>query len=218
MIPSHKVNLQTVASIFLLQSLLLFASNALGQAYKIVMLGDSLTAGYGVGQENAFPSFAEKTLRSQKIDVELINAGVSGSTTASAVPRLKWLLNGKPTHLFLALGANDGLRGFDLTTTKKNLKNAIELAQKNEVKVLLAGMLIPPNYGPEYTEKFRKLFFELAKEQKIPLLPFLLEGVAGEKKLNIADGIHPNIEGHKIIAKNVAAFLQKQLREKKVKK
>jgi acyl-CoA thioesterase-1 len=188
------------------------SSNGYSNQYKIIMLGDSLTAGYGVGQEHSYPTHVEKILNSKNIPVELINAGISGSTTASAVSRLKWLLNAKPTHLFLALGANDGLRGFKLDVTEKNLREAIRLAKENNIKVFLAGMMIPPNYGIDYTEKFKNLFVSIARKEKVPLLPFLLEGVAGEKDLNIADGIHPNIEGHKIIAKNVAKFFEKELK------
>ena len=176
------------------------------------MLGDSLTAGYGIEKTASYPSILQEKLSKSNKSVEIINAGISGSTTASASSRLEWLLKAKPTHLFLALGANDGLRGFKLDTTKKNLADAIQLAIQKKVKVLLVGMKIPPNYGVKYTMEFEQLYKDLAKKFSIPLLPFLLEGVAGERSLNIPDGIHPNEKGHQIIADNVEIFLKRNIK------
>jgi acyl-CoA thioesterase-1 len=135
------------------------------------------------------------------------NGSISGSTTASAVSRLKWFLRAKPDILVLALGANDGLRGLPLDEMAKNLDNAIVLAKENQIRVILAGMEIPPNYGPEYTKAFREVFPALARRHQLEFIPFLLENVAGDPSLNQADGIHPNARGHRIIAAHVLPFI-----------
>ncbi|AYF44044.1 GDSL-like protein [Halobacteriovorax sp. BALOs_7] len=175
---------------------------------KVLFLGDSLTAGYGIDPEKAYPNLVRDILKKEGIEITVMNASISGSTSASAVSRLKWSLRGKPDVMLLALGANDGLRGIKLHSTKDNLKKAIKLAKSKGVKVILAGMQIPPNYGPEYTKEFKKMFPDLKKEEGVTLLPFLLKDVAGQRKLNLDDGIHPNEEGHKIIAKTVAPFIK----------
>ncbi|MFG1481771.1 arylesterase [Halobacteriovorax sp. HFRX-2_2] len=180
-------------------------------APKVLFLGDSLTAGYGIDPEKAYPNLVKDILKKEGIEIEVMNASISGSTSASAISRLKWSLRGKPDVMLLALGANDGLRGIKLVSTKENLKNAIKLAKSKGVKVILAGMQIPPNYGPEYTKEFQKMFPDLKKEEGVTLLPFLLKDVAGQRQYNIDDGIHPNEEGHKIIAKTVAPFIRKAL-------
>ena len=174
----------------------------------ILMLGDSLTAGFGVEKEQAFPALVEKHLINNDFnEVKVINAGFSGSTTASALSRLRWYLRIKPDILFLALGGNDGLRGLGIKEIEKNLAATIELAKQQGMAVVLAGMKIPPNYGDIYTRQFESVFPLLAKQYQIALIPFLLEGVGGEVDLNIADGIHPNSEGHKIVAKTVLQHL-----------
>ena len=150
-------------------------------------------------------------LEELKKDISIINAGVSGSTTSDGLDRLKWYLKKKPSIVFLALGANDGLRGLDLKQSQKNLEEIIKYAQESGAKVLLAGMLIPPNYGPEYSENFRKMYELLKDNYKLKSMDFLLEGVAGNKELNQRDGIHPNEQGHKIIAKNVFEFIKEEL-------
>ncbi|RZF21430.1 arylesterase [Halobacteriovorax vibrionivorans] len=175
---------------------------------KVLFLGDSLTAGYGIDPEKAYPNLVRDILKKEGIEITVMNASISGSTSASAVSRLKWSLRGKPDVMLLALGANDGLRGIKLHSTKDNLKKAIKLAKSKGVKVILAGMQIPPNYGPEYTKEFKKMFPDLKKEEGVTLLPFLLKDVAGQRNLNLDDGIHPNEEGHKIIAKTVAPFIK----------
>ncbi len=170
----------------------------------IVFLGDSLTEGYGLDKSEAFPSLFEKKLKATGYkDIQVINAGISGSTSASAVSRLKWYLRAKPTILVLALGANDGLRGLDPKAMKKNLAMAIQLALDRKVKIVLAGMKIPPNYGLKYTKEFENAYPELSKKYNIPLIPFLLDGVAAKPDLNLPDGIHPNRKGHEIIAQLV---------------
>ena len=178
----------------------------------ILFLGDSLTEGLGVTKEDAFPKLVETMIQTElKKDITVINGGVSGSTTSDGLDRLKWYMKKKPSIVFLALGANDGLRGLDLKQSQENLEEIIKYAQDLNAKVLLAGMLIPPNYGPEYSENFRKMYELLKDKYKLKSMPFLLEGVAGNKELNQRDGIHPNEQGHKIIAKNVFEFMKEEL-------
>ena len=170
-------------------------------APRIVCLGDSLTEGYGLTPEQAWPELLEQSLhRRGWPGANVINAGVSGSTSASAVSRLEWQLRTKPDILVLALGANDGLRGVSPAETKKNLAAAIDRAQAIGVTVLLAGMKMPPNYGRDFTASYEELFSSLASEKKVPLIPFLLEGVAADPALNLSDGIHPNAKGHVVLA------------------
>jgi acyl-CoA thioesterase-1 len=174
----------------------------------ILCLGDSLTEGFGVAPEHSFPSLLERRLRAAgRPEARVINAGISGSTSASAAARLRWQLRAEPDLLILALGANDGLRGVDLSTTRRNLDEAIALASSAGVRVVLAGMKLPPNYGPAYTRGFESLFPELARQHGIPLIPFLLEGVAARPELNLADGIHPNARGYERVVENVLAVL-----------
>ncbi|MBO9667272.1 MAG: arylesterase [Bdellovibrio sp.] len=183
--------------------LLLFSSLSMAQK-KLIVLGDSLTEGYGVSKEAAYPALLEKKLHDVgKKEWTVVNAGVSGSTTASAVGRMKWLFKSKPDVVLLALGANDGLRGLKVEESEKNLAAAIEYAQKEKVRVILGGLMMPPNYGKDYTDKFKKMYDDLAKKYKVMFIPFLLDKVAGNPKYNLADGIHPNEEGHKIIADHV---------------
>ena len=183
--------------------------------HKIIMLGDSLTAGYGVMDAQAYPSLIEKKLKKDGFSIKITNASISGSTTASGLSRLKWQLKSQPSHLILALGANDGLRGIRIEEISKNLENTILEAKKNGIKVMLIGMKIPPNYGLKYSKEFESVFIKISEKHNIPLLPFLLEGVGGEKQLNQADGIHPNSEGHKVMADNVIQFLKKHLKKGK---
>lgn len=178
---------------------------------KVVFVGDSLTEGYGVAKDAAYPSIIEAGLKARGVeDVIIVNAGVSGSTTASGTSRLKWHLNGKPkpSILVLALGANDGLRGLDVKAARKNLAGTMDLAKANGMRILLAGMQMPPNYGKEYAASFKAMFEDLAKEYDATLIPFLLEGVAADPTLNIADGIHPNEKGQKILAQTVLKYLE----------
>jgi len=177
------------------------------ESYKILFLGDSLTEGYGIDKDKCFPFIAAKVLKDKGINIEVINGSVSGSTTASGTSRLKWFARARPDFVFLALGANDALRGVKGAASKKNLAAVIELAKSKNIKTFLAGMMAPPNYGKEYGHSFAQMYLDLQRKYQIPTLPFLLEGVAGEKKLNQEDGIHPNIEGHKIIGQKVAHFL-----------
>ncbi len=177
--------------------------------FTIVFLGDSLTEGLGLDESEAFPSLlADRFAAEGRSDIEIVNAGVSGATSASGLSRLQWYARAQPDLLVLALGANDGLRGLDVTEMKANLAETIEFAQANGIRVALTGMLVPPNMGPEYTGAFAQVFPDLAAQYDLPLLPFLLEGVAAVPELNQADGIHPNIEGAKIVANILYDFLQ----------
>jgi acyl-CoA thioesterase-1 len=179
-----------------------------GEGPVVLCLGDSLTEGFGVSPEQAFPSLVEQRMRRSGLpNARVINAGISGSTSASAASRLRWQLRAQPDVLVLALGANDGLRGLDLAATRRNLEAAIALAKEAGVRVVLAGMRLPPNYGPSYTREFEALFPELAAEQGAALIPFLLDGVAARPELNLADGIHPNARGYERVADNVLAVL-----------
>jgi acyl-CoA thioesterase-1 len=176
--------------------------------FTVLFLGDSLTAGLGLEVGEAFPDLIAKRLQAEgRKDIKVINGGVSGSTSASALSRLQWYIRSKPDLMILSLGANDGLRGVPVEEMRANLTKTIEFAQTNGVKVALTGMLIPPNYGPEYTESFARVFPELAAKYQLPLMPFLLEGVAAMPELNQSDGIHPNLDGEKIVADNVYQFL-----------
>ena len=176
--------------------------------FTIVFLGDSLTEGYGLEEAESYPSLVGEKLKADNLDnVSIINAGISGSTSASGLGRLQWYIRSQPDLMILALGANDGLRGLSVEEMKSNLSKTIDYAIANDVKVILTGMQIPPNYGPEYTEAFANVFPELAKQYDIPLLPFLLQDVAAIPELNQADGIHPNAEGTRIVAETVYQFL-----------
>lgn len=179
---------------------------------KILILGDSLSAGLGVEPEQAFPALIHDRLKQKGFHhVTLTNGSISGSTTAGAVSRLKWFLRIKPDILVLALGANDGLRGLSTGQMTQNLDKTIVLAKEKGIRVILAGMKLPPNYGPEYAEDFEAVFASLAQKYDLPFIPFLLKDVAGIASLNQADGIHPNAKGHKIIAATVFDFILKQL-------
>lgn len=177
----------------------------------LVIIGDSLTEGYGIAKDQAYPALLEKKLQAAGLKWKIQNSGVSGSTSASGPKRIQWALKGKPQAVMLALGANDGLRGLSVQQLEDNLKKSIELVKKEKIKIYLAGILMPPNYGKDYAEKFAKVFPKVAKDTGTPLLPFLLEGVAANPKLNLPDGIHPNEEGHKIMAETVFQFLKDKL-------
>ncbi len=179
---------------------------------SILFLGDSLTEGLGVNKDESFPSLVETMIQKEvKKGIKVINAGVSGSTSSDGLARLKWYLKKKPYLIFLALGANDGLRGLNLIQTQKNLEEIISYAQKSNAKVLLAGMLIPPNYGPQYSDDFKQMYQRIKTKFNLRCMPFLLDGVAGKKEFNQRDGIHPNVEGHKYIAKKVFEFIKEDL-------
>jgi acyl-CoA thioesterase-1 len=197
---------------FIFAIILAFVANlaALADApHRVLILGDSITEGYGVAKDDSFPSILQQELKTEgHPQTIIINAGIGGSTTASGVSRLKWSLKGKPDILIVALGGNDGLRGLKPEETKKNIKSIVELGKQNGLRVILAGMKAPPNYGAAYTKAFEKLFSDIAHEEKVTLIPFLLEGVAGDPSLNQADGIHPNEKGHTRVANHVKKYLE----------
>ena len=171
----------------------------------ILFFGNSLTAGMGLEPEQAFPYLIQQKIDSLDLDYTVIGAGISGETTAGGESRIGWLMKERIDIFVLELGANDGLRGIPLSETRKNLQVIMDRVKENNpgVKIVLAGMQIPPNMGPEYTSGFRQLFPELAEKNDAYLIPFLLEDVAGIPELNQADGIHPTVEGHRILARNV---------------
>jgi acyl-CoA thioesterase-1 len=176
-----------------------------------VVLGDSLTAGLGLPADEAFPALLQERVDAEGAGYEVVNAGVSGDTTAGGLRRLGWVLSPDTRVLVVALGANDGLRGIPVTEMKRNLTAIVSTARNRGLTILLAGMEAPPNFGPEYTSAFRQTFRDVAKEQRVPLLPFLLEGVAGDSALNQPDGIHPNAEGARRVAELVWRALEPML-------
>jgi acyl-CoA thioesterase-1 len=171
----------------------------------IVFFGNSLTAGYGVDPSEAFPALVQEKIDSLQLPYKVVNAGLSGETTAGGKSRIDWILR-QPVDIFvLELGGNDGLRGIPIAETSKNLQAIIDRVREKypHVKIILAGMQVPPNMGKNYASAFRVVFQQLAANNQIDLIPFLLENVGGISYLNQADGIHPNPEGHKIVAENV---------------
>ena len=179
----------------------------------ILLFGNSLTAGYGVDPSEAYPALIQSKIDSLELNYKVINAGVSGETTAGGNSRVSWILK-QPVDIFvLELGSNDGLRGIPLTETKKNLQSIIDKvkAKYPEAKLLIAGMQIPPNMGVQYATTFKNIFPEIAKKNDVALIPFLLQGVGGEAKFNQEDRIHPTAEGYKIVAENVWRVLKNEL-------
>ena len=174
----------------------------------LVALGDSLTAGLGLDTDQAYPALLERRLREEGVDLTVVNAGVSGDTTAAGLRRAEWALDGDVRILIVALGGNDGLRGLPVDQMKRNLDEVVSLASSRGIAVLLAGMEAPPNFGATYTDQFRNVFRELAREHDVTFMPFLLDGVAGNPALNQADQIHPNAEGAAIVAERVREALE----------
>lgn len=179
----------------------------------ILFFGNSLTAGMGLDPNEAFPALIQEKLDRLGFDYKVINAGLSGETSASGKNRVSWVLKQKVDVFILELGANDGLRGIPLNETKKNLQDIIDIVKlKNpDTAIILAGMQIPPNMGQEYTTEFKRLFPLLATENNVALIPFLLENVAGIPELNQPDGIHPTAEGQQIIAKTIWPIIVKAI-------
>lgn len=176
----------------------------------ILFYGNSITAGYQLDMDQAFPALIQKRIDSLGLNYQTINAGLSGETSAGGKSRIDWVLRTVPDIFFLELGANDGLRGLPLEETYKNLQDIIDAVEKEnpEVKIIIAGMMVPPNLGEDYTSEFKNLFPKLSKENDAIYIPFLLEGVAGNPELNLGDGIHPTPEGHKIVAETAWKYLQ----------
>lgn len=200
---------------YLVLSFILMLSSLIHQtdveSKTIIFYGDSITAGYGVGTEFAFPRLIESQLDKDGFDVEIVNAGLSGETSAGGLTRIDWILN-RPFDVFvLELGANDGLRGLPVNETSKNLQAIIDKvkAKYANTQIVLAGMMVPPNMGQDYSKEFENLFPQLAARNNAILIPFLLKDVAGIAELNQPDGIHPNTQGHKIIADNLYPYFKK---------
>ena len=191
-----------------------FAAETTQEKIVVLALGDSLTAGFGVDAEENFPSRLQVKIDNAGLAYKVVNAGVSGDTTAGGVRRINWLMKHKPQIVILALGANDGLRGLSTDEMRSNLETMIRISQKHGARVLLAGMKALPNYGEDYILKFESVYPELAKKYDLVYLPFLLEGVAGVRKYTRPDGLHPTGSGYKIIADLVWQHLQPMLKKK----
>lgn len=186
-----------------------------GTTKTILFFGDSLTAGYGLEDSNdAYPAIIQTKIDSLNLDYTVINSGLSGETTSGGLNRIDWVLNQSIDVFILELGGNDGLRGISLSETRANLQIIIDKVKLKypEAVIILAGMQLPPNLGPKYTLEFRTIFKDLAEKNSIALIPFLLKDVGGVPELNLADGIHPNVDGQKIVANNVWEVLSKFLR------
>jgi acyl-CoA thioesterase-1 len=178
---------------------------------KIVALGDSLTAGLGLVESQSYPALLQEKLDAEGYDFEVVNAGVSGDTSAGGLRRLDWALEGDVRVLVVALGANDGLRGLSVEQMKENLSAIIQRARARGITVILAGMEAPPNYGPEYTRAFRQAYRDVAQKERVLFIPFLLDNVAGQSHLNQSDAIHPNPQGTAIVAETVWSVLRPML-------
>lgn len=183
----------------------------MAESLRVLALGDSLTAGYGLPADAAFPVQLEKALRAQGFDVSVINAGVSGDTSAGGRARLDWALADKPNFAIVELGANDGLRGIDPKVTEQNLDAILTRLKAEGVTVLLTGMLAPPNYGPDYAESFRQVYVRLAQRHRVALYPFFLDGIARDPKLNQGDGLHPTREGVAVIVQRILPSVKQVL-------
>lgn len=174
---------------------------------RIVAFGDSLTAGLGVPAEESYPAQLQRSLDALGYSYRVVNAGVSGDTTAGGLRRVPWILTNKPDVVILELGANDGLRGLSVDQTRHNLREIIQRLQEAGVEIVLAGMKLPPNYGQDYLARFEGIYPSLAKEYRLPLIPFFLDGVGGSPSLNQADGIHPTAKGYALVVEQVLKIL-----------
>ena len=179
----------------------------------IVAFGDSLSEGHGVGDGESFPDRLQEMLDEAGYQYRVVNAGISGDTTSGGVSRAGTITRMEPAMVILELGGNDGLRGLPIETTRANLDEMIRVLKDSGATVVLAGMTLPPNYGPDYIGQFEKVYDDLAKEYDLPLIPFLLEGVGGNRDLMQNDGIHPNAEGHRITARNVMRVIAPLLKK-----
>ncbi len=179
----------------------------------VLFLGDSLTAGYGLAESEAFPALVERELAAEGVEARVVNAGVSGETTAGGLARLDWVLSQGPDVVVIGLGGNDGLRGLELAATEENLRRIVERSREAGARVILLGMRIPPNYGFDYAGRFRDMYEEIADDLDVALVPFLLEGVAAKPALNLPDRIHPNARGHEILAETVYPYVEEELEE-----
>ncbi len=199
---------------FLAALLLVISSVAAEPPQRIVVLGDSIAAGFGIDPGDAFPALLQKKIDAAKLPFRVINAGLSGDTTAGGLRRVDWILRQPVDILLIELGGNDGLRGLPPAETRSNLQGIIDRARARHprVRIVVAGMKMPSSMGPEYTAEFEKIFPEIARKNGAPLVPFLLENVGGKADLNLPDRIHPTPEGHRLIAENIWPILEPLLR------
>lgn len=190
------------------------AATATEESPSVLFVGTSLTAGYGLPTEESFPARIQEKIDSVGLGFRVVNAGVSGETSAGALRRTPWLLRQPFEVLVLETGSNDMLRGADLDSTRANIESIVERVRRDrpEATIILVGMMAPPNLGAEYTAHFAAIFTELADRYELPLVPFLLDGVGGVPEMNLADGIHPNAEGQRLVADNVWPILEPELR------
>ena len=204
---SHSRFLDWILSVLLVAIILIGAAPI---PRVVLFLGDSITAGYGLDITQAYPALIQEKIDAKNWPFKVVNAGQSGDTTAGGLNRVDWLLRSRIDVLFLELGANDGLRGLPAENVQKNLQAIIDRVKTKypEVKIVIAGMKVPPNMGRSYSDQFQSIFVSLAKKNNAPLIPFILEGVGGIRDLNLPDGIHPTARGHEIVAANVWKALE----------
>jgi acyl-CoA thioesterase-1 len=210
MATQHSLRSLNLGQVGLFFCFLIGLTAAAPQPKNILFLGDSITAGYGLEPSQAYPALIQEKIDAKKWPFRTVNAGQSGDTSASGLNRLDWLLRSRVDILVLELGGNDGLRGLPPETTRENLQAIIELTRKKypQVKIILAGMKVPPNMGADYAKKFATIYTDLAKKHDALLIPFVLEHVGGIRELNLPDGIHPTTKGHEIVAANVWKVLE----------
>jgi len=187
-------------------------ANAVAHEPLVIFLGDSLTAGLGLPSDQAFPALVADAMRGKGRPIRVVNAGVSGDTTSGGLDRVGWLLEQKPDVLVVGLGANDAFRGQPVDRIETNLRAIVTRAKAAGVRVVLLGMRVPTNYGPEYTEAFAAIYPRVAKTESVDLMPFLLDGVGGHPELNLEDGVHPNREGQRIVAAHVLAYVERAVK------
>jgi acyl-CoA thioesterase-1 len=189
-------------------------ANASDREPLVIFLGDSLTAGYGISADQAFPALVAQALREKGRPIRMVNAGVSGDTTSGGLTRLPWLLEQHPEVLVVGLGVNDAFRGMPVDKIAVNLRRIVQQAKSAGARVVLLGMRIPTNYGPDYTGPFAAMYARIARVEKVDLMPFLLDGVGGRPELNLDDGIHPNPVGQRIVAANLLVYVERALDRK----
>jgi acyl-CoA thioesterase I len=202
-------------SYFMLLGIVMLGVTAAAPSQRTVLfLGDSITAGYGLELSQAYPALIQQRIHETGLNFKVVNAGQSGDTSAGGLARMDWLLKNKVDVLVLELGVNDGLRGLPVEVTRKNLQGIIDRARERypPIRIVIAGMKIPPNMGAEYSRDFEGMFASLAKKNNAALIPFILEGVGGVRQMNLPDGIHPTANGHEIVAENVWKVLEPVLR------
>jgi len=184
---------------------------------RILFFGDSITAGYGVGEKNAFPAFVQQKIDSLDWNFKAVNGGSSGETSAGGLSRIDWMLRQPVSVFVLELGGNDGLRGIDLDATKKNLQKIIDRVEAKypDAEIIITGMQVPPNLGPEYTSNFKEIYPELAEENNAELIPYFLDDLGGDSELMQSDGIHPTEAGHRLLAEKTWKVLKPILQSKR---